>query len=299
MIQLGREQTLEVLRNTSIGAYLGEARDPLAVFSRKVSGNAASITDKTDVLLPKNETKKPLTVGDTVRAFVYLDSEDRPVATLKTPSLTVGKLATLKVKEVNSVGAFLNWGLPKDLFLPYKEQTAPVAEGDDVLVTLYIDKSKRLCATMKLYKHLRSDSEYQKNDKVKGRVYEIIDNFGAFVAVDNCFSGMIPNKELVKKVKVGEILELRVVNVHEDGKLELSMREPSYLQLGSDCDVIYEKLKEAKNGFLPYHDKSDSEVIRDTFGMTKNSFKRAIGHLMKQGLINIREDGIVLKKTQK
>lgn len=295
MIQLGRIQNLEALRNTSIGAYLGEARDPLAVFSRKSEGNTASITDKTDILLPKNEIKKPLAIGESIRAFVYLDSEDRPVATLKAPALTIGAIALLKVNDVNKVGAFLDWGLPKDLFLPYKEQTVRVNPGDSALVTLYIDKSKRLCATMKLYKHLRTDSDYEKDSRVKGRVYEIIDSFGAFVAVDNLFSGLIPAKELIRKLNVGDELELRVSKVLEDGKLELSMREPGYLQINTDCDSILNALKETKNGFLPYHDKSDSAVIREVFGMTKNSFKRAIGHLMKQGLIDILDEGIRLR----
>lgn len=296
MIQLGKKQDLEVLRTTSIGVYLGEARDPLAIFSRATEGNTASITDKTDILLPKNELSTPLKVGDRVRAFVYLDSEDRPVATLKAPALSIGAIAPLRVTDVNKVGAFLDWGLPKELFLPYKEQTSKVQPGDTVLVTLYVDKSKRLCATMKLYKHLRLDSEYIKEDWVNGTVYELSDAYGAYIAVDNTFSGLIPSKELVRRVKIGESLRLRVVRVLEDGKLELSMREPSYLQLGTDCDVVYRELEASAEGFLPFHDKSDGLLIRNRFNMSKNSFKRAIGHLMKEGKILIKEDGIYLKK---
>ena len=296
MIQLGRMQNLKVLRITSIGAYLGEERDPLAIFSRDSSGNSSSITDKTDILLPKNEIKSALNIDDTIRAFVYLDSEDRPIATLKTPPLTIGTVAKLTVKDVNRVGAFLDWGLPKDLFLPFKEQTVKVQPGDQVLVTLYVDKSKRLCATTKIYKYLRLDSDYQKSDWVNGTVYEISETIGAFVAVDNMFSGLIPKKELIREVAPGEEINVRVSRVLEDGKLELSLREPGYLQLGPDCDIIYNKLKESKDGFLPYHDKSDSEEIKSAFNMSKNSFKRAIGHLMKNQLIVIREDGIEIKK---
>lgn len=289
-------QNLKVLRITSIGAYLGEERDPLAIFSRDSSGNSSSITDKTDILLPKNEIKSALNIDDTIRAFVYLDSEDRPIATLKTPPLTIGTVAKLTVKDVNRVGAFLDWGLPKDLFLPFKEQTVKVQPGDQVLVTLYVDKSKRLCATTKIYKYLRLDSDYQKSDWVNGTVYEISETIGAFVAVDNMFSGLIPKKELIREVAPGEEINVRVSRVLEDGKLELSLREPGYLQLGPDCDIIYNKLKESKDGFLPYHDKSDSEEIKSAFNMSKNSFKRAIGHLMKNQLIVIREDGIEIKK---
>lgn len=296
MIQLGRIQNLKVLRITSIGAYLGEERDPLSIFTRDSSGNTSSITDKTDILLPKNEIKSALNIDDTIRAFVYLDSEDRPIATLKTPPLTIGTVAKLTVKDVNKIGAFLDWGLPKDLFLPYKEQIAKVEPGDQVLVTLYVDKSKRLCATTKIYKYLRLDSDYQKSDWVKGTVYEISETIGAFVAVDNMFSGLIPKKELIHQVTLGETLEVRVSRVLDDGKLELSLREPGYLQLGPDCDIILNKLKKTSDGFLPYHDKSDSEVIKSEFNMSKNSFKRAIGHLMKNQLIDILDDGIKLKK---
>lgn len=294
MIQLGRMQNLKVLRITKIGAYLGEERDPLAVFSRDSSGNTSSITDKTDILLPNNEIKSQLNIDDTLRVFVYLDSEDRPIASLQTPALTIGTVAVLKVKDVNKIGAFLDWGFPKDLFLPYKEQTVRVEPGDAVPVTLYVDKSKRLCATMKLYKHLRLDSDYSQSDWVDGTVYELSDNFGAFVAVDNTFSGLIPKKELMREVKVGEQLRLRISQIHPDGKLELSMREPGYLQLGSDCELILKMLKESTSKFLPYHDKSSSDDIKSAFNMSKNSFKRAAGHLMKEGFITIGEDGIRL-----
>ncbi len=291
MIQLGKVQTLQVLRTASIGVYLGEGADPLAVFARKTSANSASMSETPDLLLPKNEIKKPLSVGESVRVFVYKDSEDRPIATLREPLLRLGTIATLTVKDVTNIGAFLDWGLPKDLLLPFREQTAEVKAGDKVLVTLYIDKSKRLCATMKLYKHLRTDSEYQTSDWAYGTVYELSDNFGAFVAVDNVFSGLISKKELTKPLQVGERVHVRILRVHDDGKLELSLREPSYLQLDADCEAIYNALT-AAGGFLPYHDKSSTEEIKAKFHMSKNSFKRAIGHLMKQRLLIITDTGI-------
>ena len=296
MIQLGREQNLKVLRTASIGVYLGEERDPLAVFTRTDTANTSSITDRTDILLPKNEIKSGLNIGDTVRAFVYLDSEDRPIATLRTPMLTIGSFALLTVKDINKIGAFLDWGLAKDLFLPYREMTCSPSVGDRVLVTLYVDKSKRLCATMKLYRYLRTDSDYEKSDWADGTVYEISDEYGAYVAIDNMFSGMIPARELMRPVKVGESLRLRIAKVHADGKLELSMREPGYLQLGPDCELIFKKLKAADGGFLPFHDRSDAELIKSEFNMSKNSFKRAIGHLMKDDLIDILDNGIKLRE---
>ena len=294
MIQLGKVQTLEVLRITSIGAYIGEAADPLAVFGSGSVTNTSSITGTTDVLLPNNEIKTPLKKGDSVRAFVYLDSSDRPVATLKEPVLAIGRFALLEVMDVNNIGAFLDWGLPKQLFLPYKEQTDKLEPGRRVLVSLYVDRSKRLCATMKLYKLLRLDSEYKASDRVHGTVYEVSSEHGAYVAVDNLFSGMIPKKELVRKVRVGEQLELRVSRVLNDGKLELSLRDPGYLQIHADCDTILEALQNAPGGILPYNDSSSSEALRERFQMSKNSFKRAIGHLMKENRIEITDQGIKL-----
>ena len=296
MIQLGKEQDLKVLRTASVGVYLGEERDPLAVFARSENANTSSITDRTDILLPKNEIKSGFNIGDVVRAFVYLDSEDRPIATLRKPMLTIGSFAMLTVKDINKIGAFLDWGLAKDLFLPYREMTCSPAVGDRILVTLYVDKSKRLCATMKLYKHLRTDSDYEKSDWADGTVYELSDEHGAYVAIDNLFSGMIPARELMRPVKVGETLRLRITKVLPDGKLELSMREPGYLQLGDDCELIYNKLKAAKNGFMPFHDRSDPKSIKSEFNMSKNSFKRAIGHLMKDDLIDILDDGIKIRE---
>lgn len=290
MLEIGKIQKLEVARISTIGAYLA------------VPGADREKTDRStgEVLLPNNEFKtgenpRRLIKGELLDAFIYLDSEDRPIATLKTPKLTLGGLALLKCKDVNNVGAFLDWGLLKDLFLPYKEQTSKVKPGDEVLVTLYTDKSNRLAASMKVFKLLRSDSPYQKGDNVNGFVYELSRDFGAFVAVDDIFTAMIPKKELMRDLKTGERLSFRVTKVQEDGKLELSMREPGYLQIFSDSEVILNELKASKKGFLPYHDKSETLVIKAKFNMSKNSFKRAIGHLYKEGKIDISEDGIRLK----
>lgn len=293
MIQLGKVQTLKVLRNTSIGAYLGEDYDPLDVFARKTTGNKSSMKDTVDLLLPKNEFKGELEVGSSVKVFVYKDSEDRPIATMKYPSLQIGEFAMLTVKQVTGIGAFLDWGLPKDLLLPFREQTAKVEVGDSCLVTLYVDKSSRLCASMKLYKKLRTDSNAEKGEWVKGHVYELSDNFGAFVAVEDKYSALIPKKDLAEPVKVGQSVKARVVRVLEDGRLELSLHEESHKALDSNTEKVLSALK-AASGFLPYHDKSSSEDIRDFFHMTKNEFKRAIGHLYKQKKIVIGDDGIRL-----
>ena len=287
---LGRISTFRISKLIPIGAFLSPAT------SDSGSEDIGKQLEQFEILLPKNELEgTSFKRGDILEAFTYLDSEDRPVATLRTPKLTMGELAVLKCSQTTPVGAFLEWGLKKDLFLPFKEQTVRVKPGNNVLVTLYMDKSSRLCASMKIYKLLRTDSPYQAKDHVNGFVYELSDQYGAYVAVDNIYSAMIPARDLVKNVKIGESLDLRVSKVLSDGKLELSMREPGYLQLGDDCDRVYQELKDSSKGFLPYHDKTESLILKTKFNMSKNAFKRAIGHLYKQGLIEIKEDGIYLK----
>lgn len=277
MIQLGKTQALEIIKQTDFGFYLS---DP------------ASDTPKAEtILLPKNQVKEGMKVGDQLTVFVYKDSEDRPIATLLAPNLQLGETALLRVKEITKIGAFLDWGIPKDLLLPFKEQTRELLEGENILVSLYIDKSKRLCATMKIYEKLSTNHTYKKDDKVSGVVYEIIPAFGAFVAVDNKYSALIPKKELHAPLQPGNTITARVTMVHEDGKLNLSLREKTYLQLDIDAAQIYAKLDE-NHGFLPYHDKTDPSILQKEFNLSKNAFKRAIGHLLKEKKITIHTDGI-------
>ncbi|MGB8452265.1 MAG: S1-like domain-containing RNA-binding protein [Anaerocolumna sp.] len=316
MIKLGEVQTLEVVKTTDFGIYLGEIgsdalsdsstytsrtdrRGKSAYADRPVRQGQASFSknEVNRILLPKNQVPSEIKNGDPLEVFVYKDSEDRPIATTTIPELTLGKTALLRVKEVTTIGAFLEWGLAKDLMLPFKEQTARVHTGEDVVVSLYIDKSERLCATMKVYDYLDCNSPYHKDDRVIGIVYELIDSFGAFVAVDNRYCALIPAKELHRPLKVGDSVEARVIQVKDDGKLDLSIREKSYVQLDSDAEMIFTKLQEA-GGFLPFHDKTDSEVIKTQFNLSKNAFKRAIGRLMKESRITISDTGITEIKTQ-
>jgi predicted RNA-binding protein (virulence factor B family) len=277
MIELGKYQELEVIKKTSFGLYLAEPE-----------GDA-----KLTVLLPAREVPDNAANGDLIKVFIYKDSEDRIIATTKEVPVTLGELAVLRVKEVSKVGAFLDWGLIKDLLLPYKEQTSKVEEGDTVLITLYVDKSSRLCATMKVYDLLSTDSGYKKDDMVTGIVYDKIDTFGVFVAVDNKYSAMIPKNELYPAIKIGDTIQARVINVRDDGKLNLSLRDKAYLQMETDSDMIMNKLK-ASGGFLPYNDSSNPEDIKNEFKISKNAFKRAIGKLYKDGVITINDDGIRL-----
>ncbi len=202
MIKLGEVQTLEVLKTTDFGIYLCEINKAADQEQKPSVNNSdrrrppanSGKNDGNQILLPKNQVPNGTEIGDHIEVFVYKDSEDRPIATTTIPELTIGKTALLKVKEVTAIGAFLEWGLAKDLLLPFKEQTARVHSGEDALIALYIDKSDRLCATMKVYDYLDCHSPYHKEDRVIGTVYEIIDSFGAFVAVDNRYCALIPAK---------------------------------------------------------------------------------------------------------
>ena len=275
----GKKQTLVMIKRVEFGIYLAE--------TMKDAENK--------VLLPKKQVPADMEVGDPIDVFLYKDSNARPIATVKEPKLTLGQTARLRVVSVGKVGAFLDWGLEKDLFLPYREQTTQVKAGDEVIAALYLDKSERLCATMKVYPYLQKESPYQKDDVVTGMVYEISHNFGAFVAVDDKYSALIPKKELYGELHVLQQISARVTGVKEDGKLDLGIRQKAHLQMSEDADKVLSLLRE-KKGFLPLHDKSSPEQIRETIGMSKNEFKRAIGHLYKEHLITLESDGIRLKK---
>ena len=288
MIMLGQMQTLTVCKSTENGVYLEAPADSGPV---RLADSAAISEEK--VLLPRNQVPEGTKHGDSIRVFIYRDSEDRAIATTAVPPLTLGETAVLTVKETASIGAFLDWGLAKDLFLPFKEQTVKVKEGEQVLVALYIDKSGRLCATMHVYDYLAGNAPYKKDDRVTGIVYENIDEFGTYVAVDSVYSALIPRKEVITPLRPGTTVTARVTKVQPDGRLELSVREKAYLQMDADAERVLTLLKEA-DGFLPYHDKSNPEAIKAKFALSKNSFKRAIGRLYKEGILTIEEDGIRL-----
>ena len=258
--ELGKRRMLTVVKTVDFGIYLG--------------------TSEERVLLPKKEVPKEIEIGDPVEVFLYKDSSDRLIATTAEPKITLGELAVLTVKDTGKIGAFLDWGLPKDLLLPFKEQTAKVKKGDQVLVALYVDKSERLCATMKVYEKLETDSPYKKDDHVEGIVYERSDNFGVFVAVDNKYSALIPKREAYGgHLQVGDKVHARVIKVREDGKLD------------ADAELIVKRMEE-HGGKLPFTDKADPEKIKNELGLSKNAFKRAVGRLLKENKVIITEKSI-------
>lgn len=272
---LGKKQMLMMVKEVEFGVYLG--------------------TEEERVLLPKKQVPEDLEIGDPVEVFLYKDSDDRLIATTNEPALTLGELAVLTVAEVSKFGAFLNWGLEKDLFLPYKEQTTELHAGDTCLVTLYVDKSERLCASMKVYHLLDKDSPYKKEDRVTGIIYDKSDQFGMFVAVDNKYSGRLAMKEMYGRLNIGDTIQARVTAVKEDGKLDLSVKERVEVQMDKDAQVIWKAL-EIHEGRIPFTDKSEPQLIKDEFAMSKAAFKRAVGRLLKAGKIEIKETYISIKR---
>ncbi|MBE5843512.1 MAG: S1 RNA-binding domain-containing protein [Butyrivibrio sp.] len=277
MLRIGEKQELTIIKKVDFGVYLAE-----------------KMGEEDKVLLPKKQVPEGAEIGDNLEVFLYKDSDDRLIATTRLPKITLGEVGFLKVSDVGKIGAFMDWGLEKDVLLPFREQTRKVKKGEEVLCALYVDKSGRLAVTMNVYEFLRTDSPYHKEDRVKGTVYETSKNFGVFVAVDNIFSGLIPKKELYGDIQIGDEVTARITDVREDGKLTLSVREKAYLQINTDADKILEEM-DKNDGILPFTDKADPELIRNKMNMSKNEFKRAVGHLLKEGKIAIEESRIVRK----
>ncbi|MFT3983210.1 MAG: S1-like domain-containing RNA-binding protein [Lachnospiraceae bacterium] len=274
MLELGKIQELIIVKKVDYGVYLSERAD-----------------DEQRVLLPAKQVPKDAEIGQHLTVFLYKDSEDRLIATIKEPKIRLGQTAVLTVAQVGKIGAFMDWGLEKDLLLPFKQQTKKVNEGEECLVALYIDKSGRLCLTMNVYEYLRTDSDYHTGDQVTGRVYLISEQFGAFVAVDDCYSALIPQKELYGDVRINRMITGRITEVKEDGKLTLSIREKSYIQMDKDAERVIQII-EAFDGVLPFNDKASPEVIKRECNMSKNEFKRAVGRLYKEHRIEITEKSI-------
>lgn len=276
MIEIGKYQELEIGRRSDYGLYLEDEEGE-------------------EVLLPNRFVDETMKIGMVMKVFIYLDSEDRLTATTQKPYITRDRIGFLNVKEVNQVGAFLDWGLDKDLLLPYREQRKPAEKGKRYLVGIYLDKSERLCATMKIYNILKSHAPYEKDDLVRGIVYQESEDLGLLIAVDGKYHGLVQKKDVISSYVIGDEVEARVASVRVDGKLNLSLAKKAHLAIDDDSELILAKLIEA-DGFLPYNDKSNPEAIKREFKMSKNAFKRAVGKLFKSRQIIFENDGIQLVK---
>lgn len=281
MIKVGKRQKLKVNNFSSKGIFL----------------DAQTGEEKDNILLPNNELEgRKFEIGDELEVLVYRDSEDRLIATLRKTYLTMGTIGKLVVTDINErLGAFLDWGLKKELLLPFSQISGEIKVGDEVLVGLYEDSKGRLSATMKIYNFLMSNKDYVKNDIVEGTVYRINSDIGIFVAVDDRYFGLIPKSECFRKFSVGEKIEARIMRVRDDGKLDLALRDLAFMQMDKDAELIMSKMKILKTHFR-FNDNSDPEVIKEYFGISKKAFKRAIGNLLKEQLIEKTDKGFSTKK---
>ncbi|WP_423127611.1 CvfB family protein [Gaoshiqia sp. Z1-71] len=277
MAIIGSLNELEVLKTVDFGVYLDGGQHG-------------------EILMPKRYVPENCQVGDTVEAFIYLDSEDRLVATTDKPYVMVGEFARLKVVSTTAVGAFLDWGLPKDLLVPFREQQVKMEEGKSYLVFVYLDdESQRIVASSKLDKFLD-------NVPVDFEVGEEVDliiagqtDLGYKAIIDNCHWGVLFKNEVFKPLKTGDKLKGYIKNIRPDEKIDLSLEKAGYEKIDGISNAVLDKLK-AAGGYLPYNDKSGPEVISKVFGISKKNFKKAVGALYKQRLINIEEQGIRLEE---
>ena len=281
MIKVGKRQKLVINNFASVGAYLFAGTDD----------------DKDNILLPNNELEgRDLKEGDEVEVLIYRDSEDRLIATFRKTEALVGTLAKLEVVDDNPrLGAFLDWGLNKDLMLPNSQKETKVEIGKKYLVGLYEDSKGRVSATMKIYKFLMPSNDIKKGDIVNATVYRVNDEIGTFVAVEDRYFGLIPKSECFEEYSVGDELTLRVTRVREDKKLDLSPRKLLSDQMESDAELVLGKMRLLKEHFR-FNDNSSAEDIKDYFGISKKAFKRAIGSLLKNGLIEKSGNYFILKK---
>jgi uncharacterized protein len=272
---LGRFVTLEIQRFGSPGAFL---TDP------------GTGPDAPAVLLLGPEIPEGAHEGDHVDVFVLLDSEGRPLATTKTPRLALEEVAFLTVTACTDVGAFVDWGLPKELLVPFAEQTIRLNQGDRRAIGLYLDNSGRLAGTMRVREMLKGEATFHRDEWVEGEAWRHDPEIGLFVILERRFLGLIPKHE-PQTLRPGDAARFRVAHVHPDGKIELSLRGKAHEELGRDADAIVSVLE--KPGAPQVGDRSSPEEIRRLFGLSKKAYKRAVGTLLKAGRVDVDEAGVV------
>lgn len=279
MIKIGEFNTLKVKRKTEFGYFL--------------DGQTQNTTD--DILLHNRFAgNKKIEIGEEVTVFIYKDSEGRPTATLNLPYAKVGEIALLKVVENTEIGSFIDLGLPKDILVPFKEKKFDLIVGQKYLFYIYLDKSGRLAATTNIDLYLTTDHEYNIGDNINGIVYGFQTNNSAMVCIDNKYAGVILHNEYFEELNIGDELNLNVIKIYEDGKLGLSPRQGRKEEL----DTLEAKIMnflEGSDGHMRFNDKSSPDEISTVFNSSKKNFKRALGVLMKKGLITQDENGTHLK----
>lgn len=279
MIQIGDFNKLQVVRKADFGYYL--------------NGGTGKTTD--DILLPnKSALNADLNIGDEVDAFIYRDSNDRIIATLKKPLAKVGDLAYLKVVSTTKIGSFVHFGLEKDLLVPFREKVYALQNDKYYLFYIYLDKTERLAATTDIEKYLQNPKGFKVGDSVKGTAYGFQTNGSVKVAVDNLYKGVILHNEYFNEIKHGDILDLTINKFYEDGRIGVTPRKSARVEVASLQDTIIDYLNN-HDGFMVFNDKTSPEDIYKTFHVSKNHFKNALGGLMKKNLIVQDSNGTKLK----
>jgi predicted RNA-binding protein (virulence factor B family) len=275
MVKIGKWNNLQITKELTFGVYLdGE--------------------ESGEILLPKKYIQNEVQTGDFIDVFVYYDSEDRIIATTQKPFGEVGEFAFLKVIDANSTGAFLNWGLPKDLFVPFREQKGKMQKGESYLVYIYYDEaSRRIAASARISKFLNDGGiPYLKDEEVNFIVYKETE-IGYKILIENQFLGMIFKNEIFEKIRLGQKMKGFVKEVRNDDKIDVSLNNSGYNKIDFSSKQILDLLKK-RNGSLPLSDKSSPEIISKYLGMSKKTFKKSIGNLYKNHLIKINENDIEL-----
>lgn len=282
MINIGSYNKLKILRQTDFGYYL--------------EGGTGKPAD--DILLPNNSALgTELEIGDEIEVFVYRDTKDRPVATLEKPLAKVGDIAYLRVVSTTGIGSFIDFGLEKDILVPQKEKLYGLENNKNYLFYIYLDKTGRIAATTNIDRYLVENDIYKVGDMVKGTVYGFQTNKSAMIAVDNKYRSVILHNEYFNELFHGDILELTVNKIYEDGKLGLTPRKSAKTEVSSLQENILEYLK-THDGFMTFNDKTSPEEIYKVFHISKNYFKQALGGLMKKGLITQDKQGTKLMKNE-
>lgn len=277
MIRLGKRNRLQVLREVDFGLYL----------------DAGEIGD---VLLPSRYVPESAKEGDVLDVFLYLDGEERLVATTEQPLVEVGQFACLEVSWVNEYGAFLNWGLMKDLFCPFREQKQKMKQGRKYLIYCYIDPiTYRIVASAKVEKFLSKERpDYASGDEVEALVMQPTE-IGLKAIVDGKYSGLLFRNEIFQPLHIGDRVTAYVKQVRDDGKIDLKLqRHFGKLRITDFSAQLLDYLRRQPEGYCPLGDKSDADEIYSTFGVSKKTFKRGVGDLYKQRLITIDDDGLRL-----
>lgn len=276
-MKIGKTNSLKIARETKIGLYLEDSNG-------------------LEVLLPNRFVPEDVKPGDNIDVFIYRDNEDRPIATTQTPLAELEQFAVMQVKSTTAVGAFLEWGIMKDLFVPFNQQIHPMQEGDIYVVYVYLDElTQRLAATTRIEQFLQpAETDIEKGDSFSAIVFDKT-NIGYKVMLNKTYSGILYDNQTFQRLERGQELTVYVNNIREDGKIDALLQKPGVASIEDSTSLVREKLKESE-GFLPLTDKSSPEEISTLLQISKKQFKKAVGNLYKQREIKLTDDGIELVK---